>query len=126
MIWVKMILGTVAKAFGGGFLTKALDSVDKHINAQTDREKIKADIIKTHLTTRASFMKAGGFVLMLLFAAPLAFWFASVCIYSVFFCVACAYPKTWSIAALPAPLDEWAGLIIASIFGVIAVTSFAK
>ena len=64
--------------------------------------------------------------LMLLFAVPLAFWFASVCVYSVFWCAGCAFPQTWTVAALPPPLDEWSAQIVIAIFGVAGITRFAR
>lgn len=120
-----MIWGLLSFIFSGP-LDRVLRTVDKRIEAQTDREALKAEIIKTHYTTRADFMRAGGFWLMLLFAVPLAFWFAAVCIYSVFFCAGCAYPQDWTIAALPAPLNDWAGLIIMAIFGVVGLNRMIK
>lgn len=119
MIWL-------VKLLTGGALSRVLDTVDRKVAAQSDRDRIKADIIKTHYETRPDFMRAGGFVLMLLFAVPLAAWFAAVLIYSVFWCQGCAYPQTWSIAALPAPLDDWAGGIVLAIFGVIGVQAVRK
>ena len=107
---------------GGGALDRALSTVDRAIDAKTDRERVKADLIAEHLRRRADFMAAGGFWLMLLFAVPLAFWWATVLVYSVFWCAGCAYPQEWSIAALPPDLQEWAGLIIVAIFGLIGVT----
>jgi len=71
-------------------------------------------------------MQAGGFVLMMLFAVPLAFWFAAVCIYSVFWCSGCPFPQSWTIAALPPPLDEWSAQIVIAIFGVAGITRFAR
>ncbi|HNB28905.1 MAG TPA: hypothetical protein PLR41_18185 [Alphaproteobacteria bacterium] len=111
---------------GAGPLDRILSTVDKRIAAETDREALKADIIKTHYATRADFMRAGGFWLMLIFALPLGVWFAAVCLYSILWCRLCAYPQTWSIAALPAPLDEWAGLIVMAIFGVIGLQRFKR
>lgn len=110
----------------GGVLSRVLDTVDKKIQLQGDREKLKTDIILEHYRSRSDYMKAGGLWLMLLFAVPLGIWFASVCIYSMLFCAGCAFPQTWTIAALPAPLDEWAGLIVISIFGVVGVSNFRK
>jgi len=110
----------------GGILDRALDTVDKRIEASTDREAIKAEIIKEHYRSRADFMRAGGFWLMLIFAAPLAVWWAAVLVYSVLWCRACAFPQAWSIAALPAPLDEWAGMIVVAIFGVLGVDRFRR
>lgn len=112
------------KFLGSGILDRALDTVDRKITAETNREKLKADMIREHYRTRADFMRAGGLWLMLLFAVPLAFWWAAVIVYSVFWCAGCAYPQEWSIAALPAPLDEWAGLIVIAIFGVIGISRF--
>lgn len=109
-----------------GPLDRILDTVDRRVAAETDKEKIKGDLIQEHYRQRGDWMRAGGFVLMLLFAVPLAVWFGAVVVYSVFWCAGCAYPQGWTIAALPAPLDEWAGLIIISIFGVIGVTRFRR
>ena len=115
------MIGLVLRWLTGGALDRVLSTVDKRISAGTDREKLKADVIREHYRTRADFMRAGGFWLMLLFALPLAFWWAAVLVYSVFWCAACAWPQAWSIAALPAPLDEWAGLIVMAIFGVLGI-----
>ena len=113
----------ILRLLSGGLLDRVLDTVDRRLDAQTDREAVKGEIIKAHYANRASFMQAGGFVLMLMFAAPLAFWFAAVCVYSVFWCQGCAYPQEWTVAALPAPLDAWSGVIITAIFGVVGVSS---
>lgn len=118
------VLKFVAGFFGGGALDRVLATVDKKIKADTDREKLKSEIVRAHYRNRADWMRSGGFTLSLLFAMPLALWFGSVVLYSVFWCAACAYPQTWVIAALPAPLDEWAGMIIISVFGVIGVSRF--
>jgi hypothetical protein len=116
------ILGWLAS----GPLDRILDTVDRKVDAQTDREKIKGDIIQEHYRHRGDWMRSGGFILMLLFAAPLAFWFGAVTVYSVLWCQDCAFPQPWTIAALPAPLDEWGGLIVISIFGVVGVSRLRK
>lgn len=112
--------------FSGGLLSRALDTVDKKIASEADREKLKADIIRENYRTRADWMRSGGFWLMLVFAAPLALWWSAVIVYSILWCQRCAWPASWSIAALPAPLDEWAGLIVVSIFGVIGIDRLKK
>lgn len=114
----------VLKLLGGGFLDRALGVVDRKIAAETDREKIKGDLIKEHYRNRADWMRSGGFVLSLLFAVPLALWFGAVVLYSIFWCQGCAFPQSWHIAALPPPLDEWAGVVVIGIFGVIGVSRF--
>lgn len=120
------MIGALIRWITGGALDRVLRTVDRRIEAQTDRERLKAEIVKEAYRTRGDWMRAGGFWLMLIFAMPLAFWWASVLVYSVFWCAACAYPADWSIAALPDPLSEWSGMIIISIFGVIGVSRFHR
>jgi hypothetical protein len=124
------MIGTALRLFFGwltsGPLDRILSTVDKKIKADTDKEALKAEIVKTWLTTRADYMRAGGFWLMLIFAVPLAVHFAAVIFYGLFWCAGCAFPQDWTIAALPPPLDEWAGLIVVSIFGVQAVTRLRR
>lgn len=105
----------------GGLLDRVLNTVDRKIANDTDREKLKADIIIESYRQRADWMRAGGFWLMVMFAVPFAFWSGAVAIYSVFWCARCAYPQPWVIAALPPPLDEWGWMIVVSIFGVIGI-----
>lgn len=116
----------IAKLVTGGALDRVLDTVDAKVNAETDKEKIKGEIIKAHYATRGDYMRSGGFTLMLIFAVPLGVWFAAVCIFSLLLCEDCLLPVSWSIAALPPPLDEWAGYIIISIFGVIGVDRLGR
>ena len=106
----------------GGFLDRVLDTVDRKVASETDKERIKGEIIKEAYRTRADWMRAGGFWLMMLFAAPLALWHGAVLIYSIFWCQGCAFPQEWTIAALPPPLDEWASMMILAIFGVVGVS----
>lgn len=120
------MIATILKWLTGGVLDRALSTVDKAIDAKTDREAIKGEIIKEYYRQRADWMRAGGFWLMLLFALPLAFWFSAVTIYSVLWCQRCAWPQDWTIAALPPPLDEWGWLIVVSIFGVIGLERMRK
>lgn len=120
------MIGAILRWLGSGALDRILATVDRKVQSETDREKIKGEIIKEAYSQRGDYMRSGGFWLMLAFATPLAFWWASVLLYSVFWCQGCVYPQPWSVAALPAPLDEWAGLIVVSIFGVIGVTRLRK
>lgn len=115
------MIRAILSLFGGGFLSRALDTVDRKIASETDANRVKAELIAEHYRQRADFMRAGGLWLMLIFAVPLAFWWAAVLVYSVLWCRLCAYPQEWSIAALPAPLDQWAGMIVLAIFGVVGL-----
>lgn len=120
------MLRMILNFFGGGVLDRIFDTVDKRIEGETDRAKIKGDILQTHLKTRAGFMEAGGFILMMLWAVPAALHFASVVVYSILWCQGCAYPQEWTIAALPAREANWAGAIVMSIFGVVGVTRWKR
>lgn len=100
----------------GGPLDRALKSVDNAVNNETTREQVKADLAKSYLMAQASVLTGRGWWFPLLFLVPAGLWFGSVCIYSILFCKLCAYPQTWTIAALPPPLDQWMGAIVGSLF----------
>lgn len=106
------ILGMVFK----GPLARIMDTVDKNIAAGVDREKLKTDLAQSYLTAQTRVLSGHGWWFPLFFLAPAGFWFASVCVYSVLWCHACAFPQTWTVAALPAPLDQWEGWIVSSMF----------
>jgi hypothetical protein len=79
-------------------------------------EKIKADVEKNKDTIRGAVLMNGSWWFQLFFIIPLSIWFSSVVLYSVFLCQGCMFPQPWSIAALPKPLDEWAGWIVGFLF----------
>lgn len=97
-------------------LSRILNTIDKNTDAATDRERIRAQAVENYVNAQASVLNGRGWFFPLFFLAPAGFWFASVCLYSVFFCQRCAFPQTWTIAALPPPLDSWLGAIVGSLF----------
>ncbi len=112
------MIGAVLRWLTGGALDRALGTVDRYIESQTDREKIKGDLLKAHLTTRADWLRAGGFWLLAAFAAPVWLHFGAVVAYSIFWCRSCAFPQDWTIAALPGAMQQWEGwILLASIGG---------
>jgi hypothetical protein len=100
----------------GGTLDRILKTVDTKISNDTTREAVKADLVADYMRAQVSILTGRGWWFPLFFIAPLGVWFSAVCLYSVLFCRACAFPQEWTIAALPSPLDEWAGIIIGSLF----------
>lgn len=97
-------------------LDRILTTVDRKMDNETERERVKAKAVETYIDAQARVLTGRGWWFPLFFVAPLGVWFASVCVYSILFCARCAYPQDWSVAALPTPLDEWAGIIIGSLF----------
>lgn len=99
-----------------GPLDRIFKTVDNAVDNQTTREQIKTEAVKHYLSAQVAILTGRGWWFPLFFLAPVGFWFASVCIYSVFWCKGCAFPQAWTVAALPAPLDEWSGIIVSSLF----------
>lgn len=120
------MLRTILGWLTGGFLDRALSTVDKHIAAQTDRDKIKADVAREYIRARPSWLQAGGFWLVLFGGLPFAFHAAAVNVYSVFWCAGCAYPKPWTIAALPPPFDEYQWLVLMAWMGALGLMGWRK
>lgn len=109
-------LGLVLNWLTSGPLDRILTSIDKHTDATTDREKIRSEAVSQYVQAQVSIANSRQWFFPLFFVVPSGIWFASVCIYSVLWCRGCAYPQTWSIAALPPPLDQWMGWIVTSLF----------
>lgn len=100
----------------GGSISRILDTIDKRVDNETERERIKTQAVESYVNAQAQVLTGRGWWFPLFFIIPLGAWFASVCVYSIFWCQRCAYPQSWSIAALPAPLDQWSGVIVSSLF----------
>lgn len=112
-----MIIKTLLGWLTGGALDRILKSVDHKIDNQTERERIKTRAVERYVEAQAGLLSSGPWAwFALFFIAPLGLWFTSICLYSMLWCANCAFPQEWSIAALPPPLDEWAGVIIGSLF----------
>jgi len=110
------LLGTLFSWLSSGPLDRILSSIDKHGSDLTDREKIKTDAVTAYVQAQVSVANSRQWWFPLLFIIPAGLWFAAVCLYSILFCRLCAFPQTWSIAALPPPLDQWMGWIVTSLF----------
>lgn len=111
------MINTVLSWLTGGALSRVFDTIDKSIESQTDRERLKADVIKEHMRTRSDWLRAGGLFLMIPFVGVVFFHFGAVAVYSVFWCADCMAPQGWTIAALPEPMATWEGWIIAASIG---------
>jgi len=112
----------LAKFLTGGILGRVFDTIDKKVKSETDRERLKAEVTQTWLKNRVVLP----WWLDAFFIAPLGFWWASILIYSVFFHQNGMFPQTWDIAALPSPLNDWAGWIVLSRFGAGIVGRFGR
>lgn len=111
-----MIIKTILGWLTGGTLGRIMDTIDKRMDNETERERVKSDVVKEYLKVQVANAAGRGWWFPLFFIAPLGFWFTAVTVYSVLWCAGCAYPQDWTIAALPPPLNEWAGAIITTLF----------
>lgn len=108
--------GWVLSVLGGGALKRVLASIDNATNNETERERARLEAVQAFAQAQASMMNGPGRWLLALFVVPLGTWFTAVIVYSILFCKDCAFPQDFTIAALPPPLDQWAGWIIMSMF----------
>lgn len=97
-------------------LSRLLRTIDNRIDNDTERERIKADVIQRYIETAAETKQAAMqsrafWVVWSLFAAPLGIWWALVLLDTAMPFVA------WSIPDLPASVRPWADIIFGSIFG---------
>lgn len=99
-----------------GPLNRLLSTIDNKVDNETQRASLRTDAIKTYVDAQARVLTGKGWWFPLFFIVPLGLWFSSIMIYNILWCHGCMFPQTWTIAALPAPLDQWSGVIISSLF----------
>lgn len=107
----------LAKLLGGGVLDRVLDTINKKVDSETDREALRTEAVREHMRTRPDWLRAGGFWLLVIAGAPFIYHVAWVCFYSVHWCADCHAPVNWTVAALPEPFDEYQGWIIMAYIG---------
>jgi len=110
------ILMSILGWLASGPLDRIFKTIDTSIDNETKREDIKTRAVESYLSAQVAIMTGRGWWFPLLFLVPAGLWFASVCLYSVLFCRGCIFPQTWTVAALPPPLDQWMGAIVGSLF----------
>ncbi|MGY5791898.1 hypothetical protein ACXHXM_16805 len=110
------MIGSLILGFFKGPLGRILDTIDKNTDATTERDRIKTEAVQSYVNAQAQVLTGRGWWFPVLFLAPAGFWFGAVCVYSVLWCRDCAYPREWTIAALPPPLSDWMGAIVGSLF----------
>lgn len=111
--------GFLSLFFGGLFkgpLGRILDTIDHRMDAGVQRDQIKAKAVSDFTQAQVAVVNGKGWLFPLFFIVPVGLHFSAVCVYSVFWCRGCAFPAQWSIAALPAPFDQWEGAIVLSYF----------
>lgn len=99
----------LASLVTGGSLDRILDTIEKRLDNEVTKEEIKAEVTKTWINAQAQLLVGRTWWFQLFFVVPLGFWWSAVIIDSVF-------GFSWNVAALPSPLDEWAGWMLSSVF----------
>lgn len=109
------------KFLGGGVLNKVMDYLKLRQDSATERERMKAEVVIAAIRAEVAsrqvardivIAEQGWWVTALirpLFAYPLIAWWGAVIADSIF-------RFEWDVAALPGPLNEWAGWIVAAYF----------
>lgn len=103
------IFSIVLSWFTGGTLDRILETIDKRMDNESEREKVKGEVTKTYIQAQANLAVGRTWWFQLFFVVPLGLWWTAVILDSIFL---------WehNVAALPEPLDTWAGWIISALF----------
>lgn len=97
------------RIFTGGTLDSILETINKRMDNEVERERVKSEVTKKWIEAQAALLVGRTWWFQLFFVIPLGLWWTAVILDSIF---------VWEhdIAALPSPLDEWAGWIISALF----------
>lgn len=107
---LKVLGPSVLSWFTGGTLDRILSTIDNKFDGDVEKDRIKADVTKEYVRAQAQLLVGRTWWFQLLFVVPLGCWWTAVIIDSIFM-----FPN-WDVAALPSPLDTWAGWIISALF----------
>lgn len=108
MIW--SIGKWLLSLFTGGSLEKILDVIERKMDNEVTKEEIKAEVTKTWINAQANLLVGRTWWFQLFFLIPLGAWWTAIAFDSI------VQIDGWDVAKLPAPLDEWAGWMISSVF----------
>lgn len=103
---LKLVLGW----FTGGTLNSVLNTIDKHMENKVTSEQIKADVTKTFVEAQAKLLVGRTWWFQLFFVIPMGVHWAALNFVS-------AFPQWgWTVHALPAPFDDYQGMILSALF----------
>ena len=115
------LLAALLRWLGGGVLDKVLAHLSARAAAEGEAERlrseaaieaVRAEVDRRRAQRDVLIAEQGSWLTRLprpLFAIPLGIWWAAVIADSLMH-------FSWNVAALPPPLDEWAGAIITALF----------
>lgn len=107
--------------FGGGLAGRVLAYLERQGDRQTERDRLRTQItietIRAEVEARRAardvvLAEQGWWVTALIrpaFAWPIVIWSGAIVADSLFH-------FSWSVSALPSPLDDWAGWIVGAYF----------
>lgn len=118
---VGAILAALLRALSGGLLEQVLAILRQRSDAEVAQARLRTDVAIQAITAEQAARLAARDVVVAeqkwwvtasirpLFALPLLIWWWAVIADSIFL-------FRWNVAALPKPLDEWAGWIMLAYF----------
>lgn len=115
------MLGAVLSWLTGGTLARILDTVDNRLDNETERERVKADVVKSWTQASVDNNRADRFFWLWrgMFVVPTGIYYGAI--------IADSMGRfDWSVAALPSPYDQWGAAIVLALFGRDAIVSAAR
>jgi len=106
----KWLGSTILSLLTGGTLGKMLDTIDRKIDNETEREKVKAEVTKTWITAQAGLLVGRTWWFQLLFVIPAGVYWSALLFVS-------AFPFWgWEVARLPGWAEEIYFAVIGALF----------
>ncbi len=104
-------LASVLLPFGSTALNAILKSVDKRVSEQTERERIKGEIIRQHMQNRTDVLLKGVWVVWVAMAFPVVIYFNKLILWDKLI-----MGGTVATDPLTGLAAEWATLVLHAIF----------
>lgn len=117
------MFGMILSWLSGDVLGKLVGAYTKHLDANTEQDKVKADVLKKQIDAELESQKlsqqvrlaTAGFWEMRLMTALIA---APFVLHAALVGLDTSFKLGMKIPAYPAPFDQWEGSLLLSFFGV--------
>lgn len=99
----------VGSVFTGGSLETILNTIDKSMSDDVEKEKVKSEVTKRWIDRQADLLVGRTWWFQLFFVVPLGIYWTGLLL--------AQFPVLgWTVTALPGPYYEWAAGIISALF----------
>lgn len=108
--WLSWAAGAALKLFTGGSLDSILDTINKKMDSETEKEKLKSEVTKKWIEAQANLLVGRTWWFQLFFVIPAGIYWAALLFVTAFPFIG------WTVLRLPGFAEEIYFMIVSALF----------